>query len=163
MPLEIERKFLVRNEGWRENVRESYAIRQGYLMRGKRATVRIRRARDKGFITIKGAKSEISRAEFEYEIPVEEADEMLDTLVSGQVIEKHRHLVVHDGRVWEIDEFARPRRGLVLAEIELESADEEISLPDWAGEEVTENPSYGNAMMSAPADAPQIVARASGS
>lgn len=160
MPTEIERKFLVVGEAWRAEARASYPIRQGYLARGDTCTVRIRRIGDRAYVTVKSAKHSLSRSEYEYEIPAHEADEMLDTLTTGQVIEKRRHCVPHDGRVWEVDEFEAPNAGLVVAEIELRDIADEPRLPDWVGEEVTEDRAYGNAQMSAPGAAPVDGARA---
>ncbi len=148
MPTEIERKFLVASEAWRDEVRDSYRIRQGYLARTETCTVRIRHTGERAFITIKGAKADLSRAEYEYDIPPDEAEEMLATLVDGEVIEKLRHHVPHDGHVWEVDEFRSPHPGLVIAEVELETAETEPTLPRWLGREVTHDPRYGNAVLS---------------
>ncbi|WP_051402428.1 CYTH domain-containing protein [Lutibaculum baratangense] len=148
MPTEIERKFLVADDSWRERVSKSYLIRQGYLAPGTECSVRVRKAGDRAFVTIKGAKASRSRPEYEYEIPVADADEMLDTLVSGQIIEKRRHHVPFGGRVWEVDEFETPQPGLVVAEVELDAADASLDMPAWLGPEVTEDPRYGNASMS---------------
>lgn len=150
MATEIERKFLVSGDGWRSAASASYLIRQGYLARTEDCTVRVRRIGDTAFVTIKGRTEGMSRAEFEYEIPVGEADEMLGTLAVGHIVEKRRHHVRVNGHLWEVDEFAAPRPDLVLAEIELQDPAERFEIPDWVGEEVTEDPRYRNAVMSDP-------------
>lgn len=149
MGIEIERKFLVAGDGWRPQVVSSKRIRQAYLSTGGAAAVRVRivderRAR----LTIKSSGKSgspaLSRAEFEYSVPVEDALAMLD-LRAGQIVEKTRHLVpAGNGRTWEVDVFGGAHEGLVIAEIELEAPDEPVALPDWVGREVTGDPRYGN-------------------
>jgi adenylate cyclase len=144
MGTEIERKFLVRSDQWRVGaVGEIY--RQGYLAADPDRTVRVRVAGDRGTLTVKGRAEGLARAEFEYEIPVQDADEMLDTLCLRPLIEKVRYRVPHAGRTWEVDEFVGENRGLVLAEIELGDAAETVELPGWAGREVSDDPRYYNA------------------
>lgn len=146
MPVEIERKFLVTGDGWRAGaVGEPY--RQGYLGRSGRATVRVRVAGRSAFLTVKGEKPGRVRAEFEYPIPVEDAEEMLRTLCGDAVIEKTRYEVVHAGRVWHVDEFGGANRGLVLAELELDHPDGAFERPDWVDREVTEDPRYRNSSL----------------
>jgi len=99
---------------------------------------------DKGFLTVKGMTEGFSRLEFEYEIPVKDAHQMLDTLCERPLIEKHRYRVEHKGMIWEIDLFLGDNEGLVLAEVELESATQQFALPGWIGEEVSEDPRYFN-------------------
>jgi adenylate cyclase len=144
MAVEIERKFLVSGNGWRSS--DVVLIRQGYLNRDKSRTVRVRTAGDRAYLTIKGVSVGASRAEFEYEIPMADAQELL-RLCEGPIIEKKRHIVVHDGMRWEIDEFFGDNDGLVVAEIELENADQDVALPEWVGKEVTEDPRYFNSSL----------------
>lgn len=143
MAQEIERKFLVKDNSWRSNV-EGKAYRQGYLSTVKERTVRIRAAGDQAFITIKGVSSGATRSEYEYEIPVQDGNEMLDQLCERPLIEKTRYRIPYDDLVWEVDEFAGENRGLVLAEVELKDEGQEISPPRWIGREVTDDPRYFN-------------------
>lgn len=146
MPVEIERKFLVTGDGWRAGaVGEPY--RQGYVGRSDRATVRVRVAGRSAFLTVKGEGPGRVRAEFEYPIPLDDAEDMLRTLCGRSVIEKTRYEVVHGGRVWHVDEFGGANRGLVLAEVELDHPDSAFDPPDWIGREVTEDPRYRNASL----------------
>jgi adenylate cyclase len=147
MAIEIERKFLVRDDSWRQDANGT-AYRQGYLNFDPERTVRVRIAGDKGFLTIKGKTEGMARSEFEYPIPLEEAAQLLDTLCLRPLIEKTRYCVTYGGRTWEIDEFDGDNRDLILAEIELESSDEQVELPPWAGHEVTDDPRYYNASLS---------------
>lgn len=142
MGVEIERKFLVKDDRWR-NLAPGELYRQGYIPTVE-STVRIRVVNDRGFITIKGMSQGISRAEFEYEIPVSDAAQMLDTLCKSPLIEKYRHKIELNGLVWEVDEFLGENRGLIIAEVELRNADQAIDLPDWIGEDVSHDPRYYN-------------------
>ena len=144
MAQEIERKFLVKDNRWKEG-RTGTRYCQGYLCRTAERTVRVRIGGDEAFLTIKGQSSGISRAEFEYQIPVADAQEMLDTLCERPLIDKTRYLVEHQGRTWEVDEFAGENTGLVIAEIELDDAAQRIELPDWIGQEVSDDARYYNA------------------
>lgn len=141
MPIEIERKFLVTGTAWRK----AHGVRlcQGYLNRDKERTVRIRLAGARGFITIKGASQGASRAEFEYEIPFSDAEQLLK-LCDGPVVEKLRFVVEHKGMTWEVDEFLGDNAGLIVAEIELQSEAQSFERPSWLGREVTEEPRYFN-------------------
>jgi len=141
---EIERKFLVRKEAWRPES-EGSLYRQGYLSTVKERVVRVRVADGKGFLTVKGMTEGFSRFEFEYEIPVRDADQMLDILCERPLIEKNRYREEHEGMIWEIDVFLGDNEGLLLAEVELESPSRQFTLPDWVGEEVSEDPRYFNA------------------
>jgi adenylate cyclase len=143
MPVEIERKFLVRDEGWRGGA-TVVRIRQGYIFTGPAVSVRIRRAGASGFITVKSGTG-LVRGEYEYAIPPEDADQMLDTVCARPLIEKHRHHVRFAGLDWVVDEFDGALAGLVLAEIELDHAEQGVPLPPWAGREVTGDPRYLNA------------------
>lgn len=141
MGIEIERKFLVRDESWK-TISPVYFC-QGYLNPNRERTVRVRVAGPQGFLTVKGINQGATRPEFEYEIPVEDAQQMLP-LCEGPLIEKNRYLVSYDSMVWEIDEFLGENQGLVVAEIELETENQTFELPAWLGEEVTDDPRYFN-------------------
>ena len=143
MGREIERKFLVKNDTWK-GAGTSTSLRQGYLSLDPERTVRVRIGGDKAWITIKGLSKGASRAEFEYEIPVKDAEEMLDTLRVGALLEKTRTKVPIGGRVWDVDEFRGENEGLVLAEVELDAANTTIVMPRWVGAEVTNDPRYYN-------------------
>ena len=148
MAIEIERKFLVTGEGWRRLATKSTQIRQGYLSSNAKATVRVRSKDDReAFITLKGAVRGMTRAEYEYDIPISDARELL-VMAEPHVIEKVRHLVPFGGLVWEVDEFAGRHEGLVIAEVELESEGQAVELPEWIGREVTEDDRYYNASLS---------------
>jgi CYTH domain-containing protein len=143
MAKEIERKFLVKGDSWRKlGVGSVYC--QGYIATQKAVTVRVRIANNKGYLTIKGASVNYSRSEFEYEIPVADAQEMLDTLCDRPLIEKVRYKIEWGGLIWEVDEFAGENQGLILAEVELSDEAQQIELPEWIGEEVSTNPKYFN-------------------
>lgn len=144
---EIERKFLVDTAKW-QPMGEGLSIRQGYLSAEKGRTVRVRTKGDKAFFTIKGPSSGISRTEFEYEIPVEDVNLMLDELCLKPLIEKVRHVEEHKGRIWEIDVFSGDNAGLVMAEVELPDENAEVELPDWVTEEVSHDRRYYNSCLS---------------
>jgi adenylate cyclase len=144
MATEIERKFLVQGTQWRNGARLS--IKQGYLNRDKARTVRVRIRGEQAFLTVKGLTQGASRAEFEYEIPLADAEELLK-LSDGPMIEKDRYVLVHDGSKWEVDEFHGDNSGLVVAEIELQSQDEQFSRPPWLGREVTDDNRYYNSSL----------------
>lgn len=144
MGVEIERKFLVVGDSWRDHVQRATHIMQGYLSDGQTATVRVRVKGDTGYVTIKGHTSGVSRSEFEYEIPADDARAMLAELATGPIIDKVRHLIDVGGHTWELDVFAGDNEGLVMAEIELASEAEEFELPDWAGQEVSDDSRYYN-------------------
>jgi adenylate cyclase len=144
MAREIERKFLVMGEAWRQ-AGEGKRYRQGYLSTDLERTVRVRTAGDAGSLTIKGRTQGATRAEYEYRIPIAEAEAMLDNLCLRPLIEKVRYAIPHQGLVWEVDEFLGENTGLVIAEVELESETQDIVKPDWVGAEVTDDPRYYNA------------------
>ncbi|MCX7046163.1 MAG: CYTH domain-containing protein [Candidatus Sumerlaeota bacterium] len=148
MPLEIERKFLVTGNEWRAESKAETRWRQGYLLASAGRVVRIRASVQRAFITIKGPSKGCARAEYEYEIPVADAEEMLASLCAGYIIEKTRYVIPWEGLHWEVDVFHGANEGLVVAEIELKSADQSFTLPDWIGNEVTGDPRYYNAMLS---------------
>ena len=143
MGTEIERKFLVTENSWR-SLAAGVKYRQGYLNSAKERTVRVRTIDDKGFLTIKGITTGASRAEYEYEIPVGDADALLDDLCEKPLIEKNRYKINFEGFVWEVDEFFGENQGLIVAEVELESEDQAFEKPGWIGEEVTGDPKYFN-------------------
>jgi CYTH domain-containing protein len=148
MGVEIERKFLVADRSIVANL-TGIAIRQGYLSVDPERTVRVRVSGVRAFVTIKGASSRsgASRAEYEYEIPLPEAEELLDELALAPLIEKTRYRVAAGRLIWEIDVFAGENEGLVVAEVELPSEATAVILPDWIGEEVTGDPRYYNASL----------------
>ena len=146
MATEIERKFLIHQpplEHWGDGVE----MRQGYLARGEQATARVRIAGNQGWLTIKGQTIGISRPEFEYPIPVEDAQDLI-ALCEGGVIKKRRWHVPHQGHVWEVDVFEGDNAGLMIAEIELHSEDEAFARPPWIAEEVSGDPRYFNGYLS---------------
>lgn len=148
MGKEIERKFKVFGTAYKSQVVSSSMYRQGYLSTDKKRTVRVRIAGERAFITIKGENRGIERSEFEYEIPVPDAETMLHELCLHPIIEKVRNIcIAEDGHKWEIDEFAGENAGLVTAEVELLSPDENIVLPEWCGNEVSDDPRYYNSSL----------------
>lgn len=144
MATEIERKFLVINDNWRKQVTQRKAIKQGYFGPPNKASIRIRIDGDAANINIKSATLDIVRKEYEIPVPLSDAEEMLQHLCERPFIEKVRHLVPRDAHVWEVDEFAGDNQGLIVAEIELSSADEAFEKPDWLGEEVSHDERYYN-------------------
>jgi CYTH domain-containing protein len=141
MGKEIERKFLVKGDTWRSAKGTMFC--QGYLNSEKERNVRVRTMEDKAYLTIKGIAIGASRMEFEYEVPLEDAAEMLE-ICEKPLIEKTRYKVQEGGFVWEVDEFLKENNGLIVAEVELESEDQAFFKPDWVGEEVTGDPRYYN-------------------
>jgi len=146
MGIEIERKFLLKDESWRSEITQKTSIKQGYLNSEKVRTVRVRVKGQKGFLTIKGKNNNATRKEFEYEIPLSEAEEML-SLCEKPIIEKVRYEIINDKNLWEVDEFEGENKGLIVAEIELESEDESFEIPTWIGNEVTHDPRYFNSSL----------------
>jgi len=143
MGQEIERKFLVKGDAWKAGAKGA-VYRQGYLSSVKERVVRVRTIEDRGFLTVKGLTQGVSRSEFEYEIPVEDAKAMLDRICEKPLIEKTRYKIPAGGLVFEVDEFFGENAGLVVAEVELEDESQEIDLPGWAGAEVSGDPRYFN-------------------
>ena len=144
MATEIERKFLVQGTQWRND--SGVRFTQGYLNRDKERTVRVRIAGGKAFLTVKSVTQGATRAEFEYGIPVADAEQLLQ-LCDGPIIQKDRYVVVHEGSKWEVDEFFGDNAGLVLAEIELTSESQSFSRPPWLGVEVTHDRRYYNSSL----------------
>lgn len=145
MTVEIERKFRVVGDAWRTGHGTRY--RQGYLCRDPERTVRVRIADDQAFLAIKGRTVGASRPEFEYPIPLADAEQLLG-LCDGPLIEKTRHRIRHHDMIWEVDEFTGDNAGLAIAEIELPSEGQAFASPPWLGQEVTHDPRYYNANVS---------------
>ncbi len=147
MGMEIERKYLIKEVSgqipWEKKGVHSSLLQQGYLHNSENAVVRVRRADDRGFLTIKGKTENACRKEFEYEIPLTEAIEMF-ALCQGATISKRRYYLHHMGFTWEIDVFSGANDGLVVAEIELEAPDQTFPEPSWLGKDVTHDPRYYN-------------------
>ena len=143
MGLEIERKYLVTSDGYRQVAPQE--LKQGYLNRDKQRNVRVRIDGELAFLTIKGLQKGLTRAEYEYPIPIDDARQILNDICEPPIIEKRRYLVPYAGYTWEVDEFAGENQGLVVAEIELSREDEQVELPPWVGEEVTHDTRYLNA------------------
>ena len=144
MAIEVEHKFLLANDNWRKLINQSMQFRQGYLTSEPTSSIRVRTCDNKAWLNIKSATIGTQRYEYEYEIPLRDANEIIDKLCRKPLIEKTRHLVQVDNHVWEIDEFEGENAGLIVAEIELEAAGEAFTLPEWVGEEVTHDLRYYN-------------------
>jgi len=144
MAVEIERKFLLKNESWRDICSKGKKYKQGYLVGSELASVRVRLEAEKAFINIKSLTLGIVRSEYEYAIPVVDALEMLDKLCVKPLIEKIRYIVNIGKHKWEIDEFEGDNAGLVVAEIELENINEKFTIPEFIAEEVSDDPRYYN-------------------
>jgi len=144
MAIEIERKFLVNGDKWR-SLGTGITYCQGYICTKKEAVVRVRIVGDRGYITIKGLSVGNSRAEFEYPIPLSDAQTMLETMCEQPLIEKTRYLIKHGELMWEVDEFFGENAGLIIAEVELTAEDQVIELPEWVGMEVSHDARYFNA------------------
>lgn len=143
MGKEIERKFLLKSDAWRA-LATGTTYRQGYLNSAKERTVRIRTVGDKAFLTIKGLSVGVTRSEYEYPIPFDDCNAMLDSLAEKPLIEKKRYKIPLGGLTWEIDEFFGENQGLIVAEVELQSEDQAFDKPAWVGEEVSGDPRYFN-------------------
>ena len=143
MGKEIERKYLVNLDAWKAQD-EGIHFKQGYLNAQKERVVRVRIEGNRAKLTIKGVTTGVTRSEFEYDIPVDDAAILLDNLCEQPLIDKHRHKEVHGGKTWEIDVFHGLNQGLVVAEIELNSEDEKFEMPNWAIREVSSDPRYYN-------------------
>lgn len=141
MSTEIERKFLVLGFDWRKD--QGVRLRQGYLNRDKERTVRVRIAGEKAFLAVKGVNRGATRAEYEYGIPLADAEELLQ-LCDGPIIEKIRHTIDCNGLTWEVDEFLGDNEGLIVAEVELAKEDQRFERPGWLGQEVTDDSRYFN-------------------
>lgn len=144
MGVEIERKFLVKGEPWAGH--QHTVMQQGYLASNE-CTVRVRISNIKAWLTVKGPVQGLSRPEYEYEIPLKEAEEMLDNFCGMRRISKTRYLVPYKGFTWEIDVFEGHNKGLVIAEIELDYENVDVPLPDWVGKEVSHDPRFRNSSL----------------
>lgn len=144
MGIEIERKFLVVGSDWKPEA--GVRMCQGYLNRDKARTVRVRVAGDAAFLTVKGISRGATRAEFEYAIPLADAQQLL-ALCDGPLIEKTRYVIPYQGTTWEVDEFLGDNAGLVVAEVELQSEDQPFARPPWLGAEVTQDARYFNSSL----------------
>ncbi len=144
MAREIEKKFLLKNDTWRQSIKRSRQFVQGYLIGSTQASVRVRIEGEQAFINIKSATLDVTRDEYEYEIPLTDAREMLESLCDKPLIVKARHDVMFGNKKWEIDEFQGKNVGLLVAEIELDSVDEVFDMPEWAGQEVSDDARYYN-------------------
>jgi adenylate cyclase len=147
MAIEIERKFLVQGETWRRTQTTGTLYRQGYIPTLDKRTVRVRIAGDQSYLTLKGPVENCARLEFEYPIPLADAMQMLDQLCESPLIEKIRYKINRDDLIWEVDEFLGGNQGLILAEVELASAHQDIVLPEWIGEEVSGDRRYYNSYL----------------
>ena len=147
MGTEIERKFLLTGAGWRENA-QGLLLRQGYISSQPGGTVRVRTANNRGYLTLKGKTTGVSRLEFEYPIPLEDADILLEQLCQKPILEKIRYRIDYKGHIWEVDEFLGDNAGLLVAEIELTAEDQPFPKPPWIGEEVSDDPRYRNSSLS---------------
>ncbi len=144
MATEIERKFLLKNDSWRENADVGTRFRQGYIVGAEKASVRVRIEGEMANINIKSATLGVYRQEYEYPIPLADAEELLDTLCEQPQIAKTRYHLRYGEHLWEIDVFDGDNAGLVVAEVELGSEDEPFEMPPWAGEEVSHDTRYYN-------------------
>jgi adenylate cyclase len=142
MPLEIERKFLLANDDWKSQVDRRIHIRDGLIANNNGNKARVRIADADATITLKSRRRGPIRTEFEYAIPHSDALEILETMCDGRVLEKVRHFIPHAGLLWHVDVYEGILKGVVLAEVELQRADQELDLPSWIGEEVTNDPKY---------------------
>ena len=144
MAIEIERKFLVNSNQWKASVVRQSDVRQGYLATGEHSSIRVRIGAQSAELNIKSLTQGVRRNEYEYPIPLEDAEQILDRLCTKPLIEKTRYYVEFAGKLWEVDRFSGANDGLVIAEIELAYEDEVFDKPDWVGEEVTEDLRYNN-------------------
>lgn len=148
MGIEIERKFLLKNDEWKAHVTQTYVIKQGYLQSGletaQKSSVRIRITNKQANINVKSVELSAIRQEFEYDIPLHDAEQMLKTLCDDVVIEKTRYYVPYGSHLWEVDVFEGQNFGLQMAEIELGSINEHFEKPDWIGPEVSHDERYYN-------------------
>lgn len=146
MGIEIEHKYLVKDNSFKGLSHKSYSITQGYLSRERGRTVRVRICDDKAYITIKSRSVDAARHEYEYEIPYQDGLELME-LCPAPVLYKTRYLVVYEGMLWEIDEFHGELQGLVTAEVELDAVDQQYDIPPFVGENVTGDHRYSNSQL----------------
>jgi len=148
-PIEIERKFLIANDGWKHCAVRSVAIRDGLIAAYKDRKVRVRISDQTATITIKGAHHGLARAEYEYEIPLAEAESILSKVCPDETLEKQRYFVEHAGTMWHVDVYGGVLQGVVIAEIELEQEGQKVVLPAWVGKEITGDAFYKKINMAA--------------
>ena len=139
MAIEIEHKFLLKNDSWRQQVESAVIFKQGYLSSQPTSSIRVRISNTQAWLNIKSATIGTQRHEYEYEIPIEDANEIIELLCTKPIIEKTRHYINNNGHIWEIDEFHGVNEGLIVAELELSELNEWFEKPEWVGEEVTEH------------------------
>ena len=144
MPKEVENKFLIISDEWRDFIIKSIPIKQAYIYTGPPLAVRVRIEPEKCTLNLKKSIVATTREEYEYQIPFEDAKELLEKFSTGHVIEKIRHIVLYEGQRWEIDEFLGENLGLIVAEIELQREDEQFQRPHWLGKEVSHDTRYLN-------------------
>lgn len=145
--VEIEHKFLLKNEQWREQVEKKELFQQAYITTTKGTTVRLRIVGESGYLTLKGKPSgvkAITRSEFEYLIPRQDAEAMIEEFADSTIVKKYRYFVSHEGKTWEIDEFLGDNTGLIVAEVEMDTEDEDFKLPEWVGKCVSDDRRYTN-------------------
>ena len=147
MTLEIERKFLVANDGWKGSVVRQVRIRDGLIASNKGNKARVRIADNVATVALKSQKRGIVRTEFEYPIPCRDAEEILRVMCDGNVLDKVRHFVRHESNFWQVDVYEALLKGVVLAEIEITDIDQKLTIPDWIGAEVSTDPRYRKANM----------------
>ncbi|WP_456404313.1 CYTH domain-containing protein [Thiolapillus sp.] len=148
MGIEIERKFLLASDAWKDDVEKSLNMRQGYLSHDAQSSVRVRICDDRADINVKSTRDGIYRLEYEYPIPMQDAQELLSQVAHRPLVEKTRHVLYVADHCWEIDEFHGDNAGLIVAEIELASVDERFYRPDWLGEEISTDARYYNSNLS---------------
>ena len=146
MAIEIERRFRISSDAWRASVARSTRITQGYLAITEYSVIRVRIRDAKGYVTIKSHDGGLARQEFEYPIPITDAESLLN-LCGHKILEKIRHEVTYAGYCWEIDEYLEPFENLIIAEVELQSEDENPPRPPWIGDDITYDGSYSNAAL----------------
>ena len=144
MAIEIEHKFLLNDESWREKVKKAIIFKQGYLSSIPTTSIRVRISDEQAWLNIKSATIGNKRMEFEYEIPLTDANQIIELLCKKPIIEKTRHYVENENNTWEIDEFHGENQGLIVAEIELDSETQPFTIPEWIGQEVTQDIRYYN-------------------
>ena len=144
MAIEIEHKFLLKDESWREKVKKAIIFKQGYLSSIPTTSIRVRISDEQAWLNIKSATIGNKRMEFEYEIPLTDANQIIELLCKKPIIEKTRHYVENENNTWEIDEFHGENQGLIVAEIELDSETQPFTIPEWIGQEVTQDIRYYN-------------------
>ena len=147
MRFEVERKFLVAHDGWRDEVTSKRRLTDGLVGHFASGKVRVRLDEDRGWLTVKGNRAGLARPDFEYEVPRADAEDMLSLVCETCLIERTRHCIPHGGLIWEVDVYEGSLSGMVLAEVELEYEAQTVDLPAWVGQEVTANPRFSQSTM----------------